>query len=326
MWMAAILQVSEVIMRKIDSIAVIGAGLMGHGIAQIFAVSGYRVNLVDVREEVFSEAIESIRSNLNLMAQNGIGRLDDIDPTIERIRTTTDMKEAASDSDFVVEAVFENLGLKQKIFQDLDSVCPSETILATNTSVISITEIAEKTKIRERILGTHFWNPPYLIPLVEVVRGRGTSDEAMEATFALLKLVGKHPVRVDKDVPGFVGNRLQQALWREAISIVENEIADPATVDECVKFGFGLRLPVLGPLENADMIGTDLTLAIHAYILKHIESSPEPSPLLRQKVESGDLGFKTGKGFQEWSSGEIEKSRTRLQEYLLKVTAGTRNY
>jgi len=306
--------------KNMKNIAVIGAGLMGHGIAQIFAVQGYSVSLVDLNDELLSKALQDVRSNLTLMAQKGIGHLDGIEPAIARIKTTVDLSEAAAGAQFVVEAVNEDLGLKQKIFKKLDAICPKEVILATNTSVISITEIAEKAKIGERILGTHFWNPPYLIPLVEVIRGQDTSTEAVDTTFELLKGVGKHPVRVNKDVPGFVGNRLQHALWREAISIVERGIADPATVDECIRFGFGLRLPVLGPLETADMVGTDLTLAIHDYILKYIESSPEPSPLLKMKVEKGDLGFKTGRGFQEWSPEEAQRSRTRLKEYLLKVT------
>jgi 3-hydroxybutyryl-CoA dehydrogenase len=258
-------------MAKIENIAVIGAGLMGHGLAQIFAVHGYPVKLMDIKEDLLGKAMENVRSNLTLMAEKGIGTLDDVEPAIGRIKTTTDLEGAVAGAQFVVEAVLENLELKQNIFKDLDAICPDDTILATNTSVISITEIAEKAKIRERILGTHFWNPPHLLPLVEVIRGKDTSDEAMDTTYGLLKQVGKHPVRVNKDVPGFVGNRLQHALWREAISIVEQGIADPATVDECIKFGFGIRLPVLGPLENADMVGTDLTLAIHNYILKFIE-------------------------------------------------------
>jgi 3-hydroxybutyryl-CoA dehydrogenase len=307
-------------MSKVQNIAVVGAGLMGHGIAQIFAVKGYPVTLMDLRDELLSGAIENIRSNLTLMAQRGVGQPGDIEGAIKRIRTAVDLKRAAEGAQFVVEAVTENLELKQKIFQDLDSICPSDTILATNTSVISITEIAQKARNPERILGTHFWNPPYLIPLVEVIRGQETGAGAMDTTFELLKGLGKHPVRVNKDVPGFVGNRLQHALWREAISIVERGIADPSTVDECVKYGFGLRLPVLGPLETADMVGTDLTLAIHDYILKYIENSPEPSPLLKKKVEEGDLGFKTGRGFQDWTPEEVQRSRTNLQEYLLKVT------
>lgn len=307
-------------MSNIQNIAVIGAGLMGHGIAQIFSVKGYSVTLMDLQDDLLTKAVDNIRSNLTMMAQHGIGNLEDIQPAIGRIRTTRALNEAASGVQFIVEAVNEDLELKQNIFQELDSICPEETVLATNTSVISITEIAQKSNIRTRIVGTHFWNPPYLIPLVEVIRGEETSDHAMDATYDLMKAVGKHPVRVNKDVPGFVGNRLQHALWREAISIVEQGIADPATVDECIKFGFGLRLPILGPLENADMVGLDLTLAIHNYILKYIERSPDPSPLLKEKVEKGALGFKAGLGFQKWSPEDMERSRKRLQQYLLSVT------
>lgn len=301
----------------IKKIAVVGAGLMGHGIAQLFATKGYEVVLTDLSEELLLSALQRIRSNLSLMVQHSIGGLEEIEPTLSKIRTTLNLKEAASQAQFILECVTENLKIKQDLFQELDSFCPGETILATNTSVISITEIAKKAVKRERILGTHFWNPPYLIPLVEVVRGKETSNQTMEITFDLLKRVGKHPVKVKRDVPGFVGNRLQHALWREAISIVEHGIADAATVDECVKFGFGLRLPILGPLENADMVGLDLTLAIHDYILKHLESSPNPSPLLKEKVSYGQLGFKKGRGFYPWTPEQAEASKKRLQEYLL---------
>lgn len=305
-------------MSERENIAIIGSGLMGHGIALIFASRGHTVALMDLKEDLLAEAIEQIRSNLTLMAQKGVGRVEDIEASMGRIRTTTNLNEAVAGAQFVVEAVFESLELKQKIFQDLDAASPPGAILATNTSVISITEIAAKAVNRGRIVGTHFWNPPYLIPLVEVIRGRETSGETMETTFELLKRAGKHPVRVNKDVPGFVGNRLQHALWREAISIVENGIAEPAEVDEVIKFGFGIRLPVLGPLENADMVGLDLALAIHDYILKHIEASPGPSPLLKEKVDRGDLGFKSGRGFHEWSKEAAEASRRNLVEYLLE--------
>jgi 3-hydroxybutyryl-CoA dehydrogenase len=292
--------------------------MMGHGIAQIFATQGYHVTMSDVNHEVLSQAIQKIRSNLNLMAQRGIGHQEEIEPSVRRIKITLDLKEVTSKAHLIVEAISENLELKQKMFQDLDSLCPQGVILATNTSVMSITEIAQKARNKERIVGTHFWNPPYLIPLVEVIRGEETSLQVMNLTFDLLKLAGKHPVRVNKDVPGFVGNRLQHALWREAISIVEKGIADAETVDEVIKKGFGIRLPVLGPLENADMVGLDLTLAIHDYILKHIEHSLEPSPLLVEKREKRDLGFKTGQGFYRWSADKAEESRKNLLEHLLK--------
>lgn len=304
-----------------EKIAVIGAGLMGHGIAQIFALEGFNVGLSDIQADALDSAVDNLRANLALLAEHGIASKDAIEPAVARITTTTDMAEAVQGASLVIEAVVENLELKQNIFRDLDAVCPEQTILASNTSVISITEIAAKTRHKGRVVGTHFWNPPYLIPLVEVVRGDETADDTMDRTLDVLKRVGKRPVRVNKDVPGFVGNRLQHALWREAISIVAQGIADAATVDECVKNGFGLRLPILGPMENSDMVGTDLTLAIHDYILKHLERSPEPSPLLKDIVARGDLGFKSGKGFQQWSPEDIEKSRSRLKAYLLKVTS-----
>lgn len=305
--------------EDISTVAVIGAGLMGHGIAQIFASKNYEVRLLDITDKILAKAIRNIRSNLIMMVQSGLISDDEVDTIIGKIRTTTrmnDMKEAQ----LIIEAVTENLRLKQNIFQELDNLCLPDTILATNTSVIRVTEIAAKARYQERILGTHFWNPPYLIPLVEVVKGDSSSTEVVETIYHVLKNVGKHPVAVMKDVPGFIGNRLQHALWREAISIVANGIADAAAVDDVIKKGLGMRLPVLGPLENADMVGLDLTLAIHEYVLKHIDSFPGPSPLLREKVEKGELGFKTGNGFYKWSPEEMENSRKRLLEHLLDWT------
>lgn len=307
-----------------EKIAVIGVGLMGHGIAQIFALHGFPVCLRDIRDDILDKALTNIRANLVLLTQHGIIQEKDVEPAVARLSITTETARAVDSADFVFEAASENLELKQKLFEELDRLCPAETILASNTSVMSITEIGSRTRNRERVVGTHFWNPPYLIPLVEVIRSKHTADTVVDRTIELLDRVGKHPVRVNKDVPGFVGNRLQHALWREAISIVEHGIADAATVDECIKYGFGLRLPILGPMENADLVGTDLTLAIHDYILKHLERSPDPSPLLREIVARGDLGFKSGQGFQKWSSEEIQKTHNRLKVYLLKVTSQMR--
>ena len=307
--------------REIKNISIIGSGMMGHGIAQVFAAQNYNVVLLDVQQELLSKAIDGIRSNLTFLAQRGMGKKKDIEPILRRIRTTLDLKEALSGTQFVIEAVSENLALKQKIFQDLDSLSPPETILATNTSVISITEIAQNARLRERIVGTHFWFPPYLIPLVEVVKGRDTSSETMERTYQLMKNAGKHPIKCMKDVPGFVANRLQHALWREAISIVEHGIADAATVDEAIKNSIGIRLAVLGPIENADMVGLDLTLAIHNTVLKDLEASPHPSPLLKEKVNKGDLGFKSGKGFyDQWSPEAMKQVREHLLTYLIDAS------
>lgn len=306
--------------ENIRNISVIGAGLMGHGIAQLFATKNYNVHLLDVKDELLSKAIENIRLNLSLMAKKGIGLVSEIETIISRIKTTTDIGVAISEAQLVIECVPENLELKQKVFQELDQLCPPNTILASNTSVMSVTEIAAKAEMRQRIVGTHFWNPPYLIPLVEVIKANETSDEVMEVTCRVLKNAGKHPVKCLKDLPGFIANRLQHALWREAISMIEHGICDAATVDEAIKNSFAIRLPVLGPLETADLVGLDLTLSIHDYVLKYLESSPDPSPLLREKVKKGELGFKTGKGFQTWSEEEINRSRQRLLEYLIEWT------
>ncbi|MBN1190767.1 MAG: NAD-binding protein [Dehalococcoidales bacterium] len=304
--------------EDIKTIAVVGAGFIGPGIAQVFASRGYQVWLMDVKAEMLPRAIDSIAANLDQMVREGVMAPDAVAPILSRIQTTTDMPAAAMKAQLVIEAVTENLELKQRIFQELDSFCTLDTILATNTSVISVSEIASKSAHRERILGTHFWNPPYLIPLVEVVKGRDTSLDVLDLTYKVLKRAGKSPIKVLKDVPGFVANRLQHALWREAISIVENGIADAATVDEAIKSGFAIRLPVLGPLENADMVGLDLTLSIHDYIFKSLESSHEPSALLKDKVRKGEMGFKSGKGFYTWTPEQARKSRERLSQYLLQ--------
>lgn len=308
-------------MAQLNKVAVMGAGLMGHGLAQIFAGKGYDVCLMDIDSGLLENALQNIRGNLTLLAANGIFAEAEIEPALARIKTATDLKEAAEGAGFVVEAVVEKLEVKQRLFEQLDQLCPPETILATNTSVISITEIASQAQNRGRIVGTHFWNPPYLIPLVEVIPGQDTDPAVVDATCDLMTRLGKKPAKVKKDVPGFVGNRLQHALWREAISIVEKGIADAAEVDEVVKNSFGLRLPVLGPLENADLVGLDLTYQIHDYILKYIEDSHSPSPLLAKKIDAGDLGFKTGAGLQKWPQEKQQRLRARLLRHLMEAEA-----
>ncbi len=305
--------------KTIHKIAVIGTGLMGSGVAQVFAGSeDLEVNTFD--SVLPKESVkEKIKSNLTQLKEKKIIKSKDIKELLSRVIPRSKIEEAVKDADFVIECIPENMELKQNIFRYLESLCSEDTIFATNTSVMSITEISERTEKKERLVGTHFWNPPYLIPLVEVIKSNHSSDEVVNTTIELLKKVNKRPVKVNKDVPGFLANRLQHALWREAISIVEHGIADAATVDEAIKLSFGLRLPKLAPMENADMVGLDLTLSIHSYILKHLENSSEPSPLLKDKVKNGHLGFKSGKGFQNWTPEQIEQSNKSLREYLIKV-------
>jgi 3-hydroxybutyryl-CoA dehydrogenase len=307
-------------LQDLKKIAVIGGGSMGHGCAMVFAAAGYPVGLYSRRLETLEKGVEAMRSDLTFLAQGGLGRLQDVEPTMARVTTTQDMAIAAADADFVLECVAEDMSLKQDTFQKLDDICKPDAILATNTSVMSPTEIASKSRKRDRIIGTHWWNPPFLIPLVEVVQTEESPAWVIDVTMELHRAIGKHPVHCKKDVPGFVANRLQHALWREALSIVERGIADPRTVDESLKYGPGLRLPVLAPCENADMVGLDLTLSIHNYVLKYLEDSHEPSQLLKEKVSKGELGFKTGGvGYQTWTPEEQKALRSRLLTYLIKA-------
>ncbi len=307
--------------REIKNIAVLGAGLMGSGIAQVFATCDeFNVMLYDINED--SKPLKRISDNLNLMKNKNVITEEEISGILKRITFTTERNEAIKDADFVIECVFENMEIKQNLFREIEPICKPGTIFATNTSVMSITEIGSKVVDRSRVIGTHFWNPPFLIPLVEVVRTEETDDKVVDTTIFLLQKVNKHPIRVNKDVPGFVANRLQHALWREAISIVERGIADAATVDEAIKFGFGIRLPILGPMENIDMVGTDLTLNIHNYILQYLEDSHEPSKILKEKVETNKLGFKSGEGFFKWTPEQKENLNSKLIEYLIEATRG----
>lgn len=307
-----------------DQIAVIGAGLMGHGIAQVFAVGGHRVVVQDSVPEALATVHERIKANLTRMAEYELVSAAAIPDILSRVTCTTDLIEACRGADIVVEAIVENLPVKQELFARLDALCPERTILCSNTSVISITQIASTSQRRERILGTHFWNPPYLVPLVEVIRTEETAEACMDKIMTLMRDCGKEPVRVNKDVPGFIANRMQHALWREAFAIIDEGICDAATVDVAVRNSFGIRLPVLGPVANADLVGLDLTLAIHDYILPHINASPEPSETLRRHVAAKELGFKTGTGFQDWTPDSIAALRAQLATHLMVMLARQR--
>jgi 3-hydroxybutyryl-CoA dehydrogenase len=196
-------------------------------------------------------------------------------------------------------------------------VTPPSVTLATNTSAIPIGRIADGLAHPQRVVGTHFWNPPYLIPLVEVVRAAGTSPAVVDATVRALAAAGLTPVPVDADVPGFVGNRLQHALKREAIALVAAGVCSAETVDTVCRYGFGRRLPFLGPLEQADLGGLDLTLAIHEVLMPDLDATREPQPLLVELVRRGDLGARTGRGFRTWRPGEAQRRLAEVEAALL---------
>jgi 3-hydroxybutyryl-CoA dehydrogenase len=294
-------------------IAVVGAGLMGHGIAQVFALAGHEVTITDAAKQSLNSAKARILTNLK--------DLGDDQSAVERVTPVDDLGAAVAEADYVVEAVLEDLPLKQKLFGEIEKHVRPDTILASNTSVIPITDIMKGLQKRERALGTHWWNPPYLVPLVEVIETQWTSPAAVDFTMKLHAAAGKKPAHVKRDVPGFIGNRLQHALWREAIALVEHGICDAQTVDDVIKAAFGRRLAVLGPLENADMVGTDLTLAIHKTVLPDIDSRPGPSPYLEKLVANGKLGFKSGEGFRKWSPQQQQELRSKVLQHLKNARA-----
>jgi 3-hydroxybutyryl-CoA dehydrogenase len=292
-------------------IGIVGAGLMGHGIAQVFAVAGHPVTVYDA----FPDALKTLRSriakNLADLGQDG--------SAAERVTPSETLAGAVGEAEVVIEAAPEKLALKQDIFAELEKLAPRRALLASNTSVIPIGKIAARVTSRDRVLGTHWWVPPYLVPLVEVIQAEGTSDGSVTAMIELLRSVGKTAVHVKKDVPGFIGNRLQHALWREAMALVQNGVCDARTVDIVVKASFGRRLPVIGPLESADMIGTDLALDCHENLLFDLDRTPGPLPYLSDLVATGKLGFKSGEGFRTWTAEEQSALRGKLTNHLKKM-------
>ena len=303
-------------MKEIKNILICGAGMMGKNIAFVMASNpAYQVALYDINP---TDVAAGIRINTEKLIEKGVLAESELDERLSRISFTDDIDSSrVSSADFVIEAVFEDMKVKQETFAKLEARCSADTIFCTNSSVMSPSQISEHLQHRARFVGTHFWNPGHLIPLVEVVKSDASSDEVAETVMEVLRSAGKKPVLCKKDVPGFIANRMQHALWREAISIVENGIADAATVDEAVRYSFGLRLPQLGPMENADMVGTDLTYNIHDYILKDLEDSHKPSKLLAGLKEAGKTGFKTGEGFQSWTPEQAAASNAALNEYLI---------
>ena len=281
---------------------------MGHGIAQVFALAGHIVRVYDPDFAAMTSLRSRIAKNLVDLGQNEAVAL--------LVFPSNDLGECVTRADVIFEAGPENLAFKQKLFAQLELMAPANALLASNTSVIPITDIMAEVKTGNRAMGTHWWNPPYLVPLVEVIKTPTTDPALARKMFDLLASVGKTPAMVEKDVPGFIGNRLQHALWREAIAIVAEGICDAETVDTVVKASFGRRLPVIGPLENADLVGTELTLAIHETVLPAIDRTPGPSPYLKKLISDGRLGMKSGEGFRKWTTEQQAELRSKVLQHL----------
>lgn len=297
-------------------ISVLGAGLMGHGIAYVLAAAGHRVAIQDPNDAALGTVPDRLRGIAAALGDDGAA--------LDRVSLHGDLAEAVAEADLAIEAAPERVELKRALFAELDRLAPEKAILASNTSVIPISEIAGNAIRRERILGTHFWNPPHFVPLVEVVQTEETAPEALHWTMALLAAAGLSPVHVRKDVPGFIGNRLQHALKREAIALVAAGVCDAKTLDFVVREGFGARLGVLGPLEQSDMIGLGLTLDIHEVLMPHLDVTPQAHPFLRDKVARGETGMAAGRGFADWTPEEAEEVRRRFSTFMAERAAALR--
>jgi 3-hydroxybutyryl-CoA dehydrogenase len=291
------------------TIGVVGGGLMGHGIAYLLAGPGHRVGVYEPSAEVRASLPQRLRAIQKL--------LDDVPAILERIDVNDNLADAVRGAQFVFEAAPEKLELKQRIFAELEALVAPDAILASNSSAIPSTEIGRQLKHRERVVGTHFWNPPHLVPLVEVIQTEWTSDEVVRRTMELLSSAGQQPVHVRRDIPGFIGNRLQHALKREAIALLAAGVCDAETIDTVVKSGFGARMAVLGPMEQSDLVGLDLTLDISEVLVVDLDRTAGAHPFLREKVEAGKLGMKTGEGFRRWTPEQANAVRERLRRFLV---------
>lgn len=300
--------------------AVIGAGTMGHGITQVFAQHEWAVSLVDKDERILKEATSKIALNLRTLVECGVIESDAICSVLSRITPTVHLAQAVKNAQYVTEAVPEDVDLKKQIFKLLDENTHEETVLASNTSGLDIDLIASSTSTPERVIGTNWWNPPHITPLVEIMVGRQTSRETIERTKSILEEVGKKPITLLKAIPGFIGNRLQIALLREALSLVDKGFVSVEDIDRAVKYGPGFRWAAYGPLEVADFGGLDVFHTLAQDLYPSLDSSTEVKGVLEELVRQGHRGVKSGRGFHDYSNTNIASLLSERDRKLLSVS------
>lgn len=304
---------------KIRRVSVVGAGLMGHGIALEFAIAGYDVSLHSRTQASLDRARTEIQLSLDKLINFELVTPERGNSAPQRMQATTVFEKAVEDADLVIETVSEDLALKQQLFQRLDSTCPEHTILASNTSSFLPSMLAANTGRADRILVAHYVNPPHLVPVVEIVPTAQTSHETIETVIDLLTGMGKRPIVLRKEVPGFLLNRLQAALLREALWMVENGVASPQDIDLGIRGSLGRRWAVAGVFEIFDMAGWDVLKAMTTAVNPNLTSAPDVSQLVKQKVDAGELGAKSGKGFYDWTPESAAALRQRIASALVEI-------
>jgi 3-hydroxybutyryl-CoA dehydrogenase len=302
---------------EIRRIAVAGTGMMGPGIAATFALGGKEVVVVSRTAENAAKGVATAQGLIAKLVENDLADAARAQAARARLATSTDPEGAARSAQLFVESIAEDLLIKQDYFARLDRAAP-ETILCSNTSGISITEIAAKCARPERVFTTHFWNPPYLMPLVEVVIGKRSNLAIAEQLVALLKACGKVPVLVRKDVPGQLGNRINHAMVRECVHIVAEGIATAEDVDLAIKAGVGLRTPVYGMFEHSDLVGLDLVKAVQDYVTPDLSAAKGAAAIHNEKIAKGETGAAAGKGFLEWPAGKADAVRARRDAFIME--------
>lgn len=304
--------------EEIKRICNLGTGTMGFGTALLFAKKGYRVRMFGRSDASIARGFANIKATLETYQKNGLLTTGEIPQILSRIRGCTTLAEAADQADFVIESIAEDLSVKQNVWKEIESLTGPDTIFATNTSGLSPTDIAEVLTRKDKFVVAHFWNPPHLVPLVEIVPGKHTSQETVDTTWKLIEKIGKKPVALKREALGFIGNRLQLALLREALYIVESGIASKEAVDTAVKYSLGRRLSTTGPLETADLGGLDIFHNIAAYLYEDLCDAKEPSMLLKKAMEENNLGAKTGTGLYDWTPESLQKIKQTREQILIE--------
>jgi 3-hydroxybutyryl-CoA dehydrogenase len=305
-------------MMEIRNVTIVGAGTMGHSLALVFAQEGYSVWLTDLREEILDKAKKLIASNLRTLVEMRLLKKSRLAPTLNRIQTTTITADACRNADFVIEAISEDEAAKKDLFHKLDHICLPEAILASNTSYLNIFTFVE-TGRPDKVLITHWFAPPHIVPLVEIVRGPETSQETVDRVKALLIDVGKKPLVISKFLPGFIANRLQSALTNEVLHLLDNGYATPDQIDAATKASFGLRMPILGLMKRMDYAGLDLTQKIISNAAYQAPPRRIRSRTVDRLVSEGKLGVKTGRGYYEYGSRSTEEIMKERDVKLIKL-------
>lgn len=312
----------------IRNITVLGAGTMGHGIAETFAMHGYDVNLYETSEKIRNSAKETMRAELDFLAENELIEKSDIDGILNRITIHSDIKAAVENADYVIEAVPEIIELKQAIFKEIDEYCKESTIFASNTSSLALNEMMKvvSDERKKRMMVCHWYNPPHIMPIAELSYFGNMPEEIYKEVEELYNKAGKQTVKVLKDIPGLVANRIQQGVAREVFSLIEQGVASPADIDKALKFGPAFRYATTGQLEVADMGGLDIWCIVGDNLLSVMDNSKEANPVLREKVKEGKLGLKSGEGFFEYPEDKIVELKNEFNKRLIVQLKTSKNY